>query len=108
MSEEHAGLCKFIVPLLIATAVVLVPWGLFAYRELRATARARSLKVGDSFSVRMVTKNPYDSGFVFGGRITATNGVYVQYVTGDGDTASTNIRDCFLFPGTCQISVCGK
>lgn len=93
---------------MIATAVVLVPLGLFAYRELRATAMARSLKVGDSFSVRVVNTNPYEDGFVFGGQVIATNGVYVQYVTDGGDTASTNIRDCYLFPNTCKVVVTKK
>ena len=105
MGTNKDVLNGWIVSLGITVAVVVGAFGFFAYRELHATVKARRIEVGDTFSVHWVNENPYDEDFMFGGTVIATNGVYIQYVDDDGDTLSTNIRDCYLFKNSCTVVV---
>ena len=108
MSRKKTILNEWLLPLLVTISILAGAAGVFAYHELQATVKAKRIEVGDDFCVRMKSKNPYSEEFVFGGTITATNGVYIQYVTDDGDTASTNIRDCYLFPKFTEVVVTKK
>ena len=107
-SELGFKLSGWVVSILITSLVIAAFVAFFAQRELRATLKSRKIQVGDVFSVHMVSNNPYADDLMFGGTVTATNGVYLQYVTDDGDTMSTNIRDCYLFPNTCRVVVVRK
>ena len=108
MPDKKTIFNEWLLPLFVTISIIAGAVGVFVYHELQATVKAKRLDVGDIFNVRMKSKNPYSEDFVFGGTITATNGVYIQYVTSNGDTASTNIRDCYLFPRFTEVVVTKK
>lgn len=74
-------------------------------KEYAVTRKVKELSVGDTFTVRYVSENPYEDDMLFGGVIVAKSGNYIRYATFGGDTTSTNIRDVYRFPETFKITI---
>lgn len=55
-------------------------------------------EVGDRFETTMETKDPFDKPFTYRGTIIAIQGDYIQFISENGDTSSTNLTyDCENF-----------
>lgn len=89
----------------ICVLVILSVFGFFIVKELRATAKTNKIEIGDKFSVKVVSANPYDNDVLFCGTVINKSGNYIQYIDENGDTSSTNIRDYYLFPRMTEVVV---
>ena len=99
----------WIIPIAMVVVLVLSTWGFLAYREIRATVRTNRIEAGDRFEVRHVSRNPYENDIVFSGTVIERSGSYILYVSDErGDTLSTNIRDCYLFPKVTEVKLIKK
>lgn len=99
----------WIIPIAMVVVLVLSTWGFLAYREIRATVRTNRIEAGDRFEVRLVSRNPYENDIVFSGTVIERSGSYILYVSDErGDTLSTNIRDCYLFPKVTEVKLIKK
>lgn len=55
-------------------------------------------EVGDKFETTIETKDPFRKPFTYRGTIIALQGDYVQFITENGDTSSTDFAyDCQKF-----------
>lgn len=82
----------------------LIVFGL-SIKEIRATKNVNNIKIGDTFKVKVINKDPFRENIVFEGIVIDKHGNYIKYINKNGDTSSTNARDWFRFPKTIEATI---
>lgn len=82
----------------------LIVFGL-SIKEIQATKNVNNIKIGDTFKVKVINKDPFREDIVFEGIVIDKHGNYIKYINENGDTSSTNARDWFLFPKTIEATI---
>lgn len=82
----------------------LIVFGL-SIKEIQATKNINNIKIGDTFKVKVINKDPFREDIVFEGIVIDKHGNYIKYINENGDTSSTNARDWFLFPKTIEATI---
>lgn len=90
---------------MVAMAIIAGTVAWVCVKSFSATKRSEEIHPGVEFSVEYVSDNPFEENIVFGGECIDRKGNYIKYVTPDGDTCSTNIKDVYEYPKMFKVSV---
>jgi hypothetical protein len=96
---------KIIISLFAIGLLLFSPFIFIVTREMKATIKTNKLQTGDTFKVVSKYKDPFKDPYIFGGKIIAKQGEYIQYVNDYGDTCSMNIHTYYLRPKVDSVIV---
>lgn len=102
MTKEQKKLKWLLIGIFIL--IILIVFGL-SIKEIRATKCVNNIKIGDTFKVKVINKDPFREDITFEGVVIDKHGNYIKYINKNGDTSSTNARDWFLFPKTVEATI---
>ncbi len=55
---------NWIVTFIIVVTIVFAFSGIMFFREIRATVKSNKVKVGDTFMIKVNSRNPYDENYL--------------------------------------------
>ena len=96
---------RWIITTTICMILILLVFGVLSIKEIRATKNVNNIKIGDTFKVKVMHEDPFREDIIFEGVVIDKHGNYIKYINEKGDTSSTNARDWFLFPKTCEATI---